>query len=147
MFPDLDKIFNNAKTLNERFELRFVIDEEVKQDIIKLNTKDQLFDKGIDSLDKTLGNYSQTSVNKYGKRPGHIQLFDEGDFYGSFVIHVTTDEIVIKADTIKEDTDLSVRYGNDILGLTNDNLDFVIREYILENYQEYIMNALMEGVK
>ena len=145
MFPTLTKIFNNAKTLSERFELRFVIDEEVKQEIIKLNTKDQLFDKGIDSLDKTLGNYSQTSVNKYGKRPGHIQLFDEGDFYGSFVIHVTTDEIVIKADTIKEDTDL-MKYG-EILGLTNENLDFVIREYILENYSEYIMNALMDGVK
>jgi hypothetical protein len=143
-FPVLDNIFENAKTLAERFELRFVIDEQVKQEIIRLNTEDQLRDKGIDSLNKTLGNYSRTSVNKFGKRPGHIQLLDTGEFYASFTIAVTNDQIIIVADTIKEETDLSARYGIDILGLTEDNIDRIIREYILENYLEYVLNALFQ---
>jgi len=143
MFPVLDRLFENAQTLSERFELRFVIDEEVKQEIIRLNTEDQLFDKGIDSLNKTLGNYSRTSVTKYGKRPGHIQLYDTGEFYESFTIYVTNDQIVIVADTLKEDTDLAQRYGLDILGLTEENIDKLIREYILENYFEYILHGLL----
>jgi len=150
-FPVLDRLFENAKNLDADRVWVLAIDEEVKQEIIRLNTKDQLFDKGVDSLNRSLGVYSKTSVEKFGKRPGRIQLFDTGLFYASFSIRVDRGGITISANTIKtgEDgtTDLAVRYGIDILGLTPNSLDLLLRTFVVENYQEILLDELFKGIK
>jgi len=129
-FPVLDRLFENAKTIDADSVWVRAVDEEVKHEIIRLNTKDQMFDKGVDSLNRSLGVYSARSVNEFGKRAGRIQLFDTGIFYASFVIRVDLGGLTISADTTKtgEDgiTDLAVRYGIDILGVTPSNTDLLI---------------------
>ena len=150
MFPELDKIFHNAKTLNEDTIWITAMDEEVKQEIIRLNTKDQLFDKGIDSLNRSLGVYSKTSVNKYGKRPGRIQLFDTGEFYKSFRVLIDKSGLVILANALKVGDggvdDLAVKYGIDIIGITDSNQEELIRTFIRPKYVHAIMKQLMRGI-
>ena len=146
-FPVLDRLFDNAKNINADSVWVRAIDEEVKREIIRLNTKDQMFDKGVDSLDRSLGVYSPTSVSKYGKRKGRIQLFDTGVFFDSFTIQVDRGGLTISADTQKEDTDLAVRYGIDILGVTPSNTDLLIRTFVVPKYHGIILNDLFKGIE
>ena len=150
-FPDLDRLFKNAENLDPDKIWILAIDEEIKQEIIRMNTKDQMFDKGVDSLNRSLGVYSKRSVEEFGKRAGRLQLFDEGTFYASFKVRVDRAGLTISADTLKTDdegvtTDLAVRYGIDILGVTDSNQELLIRTFIERNYDRIIFNELMEGV-
>lgn len=131
---------NNLK-VDENTAWFHVINREVQFEIIRLNTEDQLFNEGIDKDGDSLGDYSNASVNVYGKRPGHITLKDTGDFYQSFVVKVDNSGIIINADTQKESTDLSVKYGVEILGLTEENIG-ILRELILVNYREYLRDKI-----
>lgn len=101
-------------------------DIDIQKAIVELNTKDQLFNKGINSDGETLGNYSPVSVQNYGKPAGHIRLYDSGDFYKSFKVQREGEDFTIIADTMKTSdtgqlTDLATVYGIDIIGLTNDS--------------------------
>ena len=64
-----------------------------------------------------------------------------GEFYQSFVVKVDNSGIIINADTQKESTDLSVKYGIEILGLTEENIG-ILRELILVNYREYLRDKI-----
>ena len=104
-------------------------DAEFQRFIIDLNTEEQLFEKGIDSLGASLGDYSDfTKVVKgiKGQRIDHITLEDTGDFYKSFAIKVQNGGFLIVADGQKEDTNLLEEYGKEVLGLTDENLQIVI---------------------
>lgn len=110
-------------------------DEEFQRFIIDLNTEGQLFEKGIDALGASLGDYTiatiEGTVNFEGKKDkgqrfDHITLKDTGDFYKSFAIKVQNGGFLIVADGRKEDTDLLTEFGKEILGLTDENLQIVI---------------------
>ena len=80
--------------------------------------------------------------NRPNNVPSHIDLFDTGDFYESFEVKVMSDGFLIEADTIKDGEDLRVRWGNDILGLT----DFSISELgkaIQPKVLSYILDSLL----
>ena len=125
MWGAIDRIINNAKSLNEKDAWLFVIDKEVKDEIIRLNTQEQLFDEGIDSLNRTLGDYTPYTVvlkKAKGQRTDHITLKDTGAFYNSFKVQVTSTGIIIQADDSSiYDIPLTKSFGLDILGLTNEN--------------------------
>jgi len=80
-----------------------------------------------------LGEYSATSVEVYGKEPGAIQLYDQGDFYESMHtdIFVTLDVagFFINADGDKDDVNLFEEYGEDITKLNEENLEFFKRRF------------------
>jgi len=115
------------KQLNPNRLMRDVVgDSQLKAQIIDLN-QSQMFDKGIDAKGETLGDYSPISVSKYGKRPGHIQLKDTGEFYDSMKVGVEEDKFIITGDTDKGDVDLAQVYP-DVLGLTTESLDEIIPE-------------------
>lgn len=101
--------------------------------IIELNTKNQLFDKGIDSTGRQLsdigGEYSLVTMQlaakkgKPKKSRTHINLNDTNEFYQSFKVYLDSQsDFKITADTIKDTTDLLSDWGKDILGLTEDSL-------------------------
>jgi hypothetical protein len=141
MFGKLEDIIENALSLDENKAWFQVIDREVQWEIIRLNTIDQLFDEGIKADGTYLPDYSRTSVEVYGKPDGHIQLKDTGVFYRSFVVKVDAKGYEIIADTQKENVDLSVKYGLDILGLTDENM-IVVNEMLKNKYIEYIEEKL-----
>ena len=116
-------------------------DSEVTREIDILNTDEQLFNQGVDSLNDPLPEYSETSVTLYGKPRGRIKLYDEGDFYNSFKIRATRNSIIIEADTEKEDTDLAEVYGIEILGLTDLSLSRLL-EITVPKYINYVINEV-----
>lgn len=119
-----------------------------KEFIIDLNTEDQLFKDGINSLGVTLesigGSYSPfTVVIKQGKgQPtDRVTLKDSGDFYKTFRVDITTDAIIIDANPIKDDTNLFSEWGEDILGLTDENLQLLINKL-----RDELSNAITQQI-
>ena len=117
----------------------------IKELITHLNTNDQLFKDRIDSLGARLGIYSHATevISKGRKKQGEfINLHDTGEFYDSWKVIVTENLISIDANPFKDDTNLFDAFGFDILGLTDENLQVLIKEtkdFILEYYRKTIL--------
>jgi len=94
--------------------------------IIELNTKNQLYDKGIDAKGERIGSYSPKTKaikNANGEISDHVTLLDTGKFYESFRVFLQGSDLIISAETIKDTDDLIFKYGQDILGLNEDSLE------------------------
>jgi hypothetical protein len=127
---------NNVINLDQDVIIENILkDAEFQRFIIDLNTEEQLFEKGIDSLGASLGDYAATTIEgtanfegkkDKGQRFDHITLKDTGEFYKSFAIKVKNGGFLIVADGRKEDTNLLEEYGKEILGLTDENFQIVI---------------------
>jgi hypothetical protein len=152
MLDALKRIANNAKKLNENKILREVLDNSsIQQDIISLNTDDQLYEKGIRADGTFIGEYSPATIEgipgrfegkkQKGQRYDHITLSDTGDFYKSFRFKNQKDEFIITADAIKEDTDLVREFGEEIIGLTDESLE-TVREWVRPLVQEKVGETL-----
>ena len=119
--------------------------------VIELNTKDQLFDKGENSEGKTLesigGAYSPFTVSikqAKGQPTNRVTLFDTGEFYASFVVKPFRGGFTIDADPNKDDTDLFDEWGDEIVGLNDENLQTIInffRNAVLEKINNRIKAA------
>lgn len=121
------------------------VDREVIDMIIQLNTEDQLEEQGIDSLGRSLGEYSPYTIaikRMKGDRYDHVTLKDTGAFYNSWVVWVDRDAINIDADDVAfYDRPLFEIWGEDVLGLTDENLE-IVKGVILEKYMEILMQRL-----
>lgn len=135
--------------INEKYILINIIgkNRKVQNYIIELNTIEQLYNKGIDSQGKSLGSYSPFTVKekiKKGQPTDRVTLKDTGEFYKSFQIDLSGDDIIIEADTIKiawdGAQDLLDIYGDDILGLTNRSLDKLINTIRIETQDFFRKN-------
>lgn len=145
-FTRLDKLFSALDNLNEDQIWLFAVDKDVQDEMIRINTEDQLEEEGIDSLGRKLGDYAPSTIaykRRKGQRYDHVTLKDEGDFYNSFNVKVNVNEIIIDADdSSKYNKPLFEVWGVDVLGLTDDNMNY-IKEMILENYIKFVMNELL----
>ena len=104
----------------------------VQEFIIKLNTEDQLYDKGEDSLGVELGNYTPISIQlklagSGDKRIDHITLKDTGEFYESFKVFALLNGFRLTADPDKGGGDVLTDpppdgFGDDIIGINEENL-------------------------
>lgn len=117
-----------------------------KQMIIEMNTQEQLFQKGVDSKGVPLmdigGDYAfitKDLKDRAGQPIDRITLKDTGDFYRSWTVRILADTIFIEADTIKDGGDLRSRWGNDILGLTEESKQKLIN-YAVGKYRQHILN-------
>jgi hypothetical protein len=120
-------------------EIAFEISKtnEFKRLVIELNTEgeasSQLYELGEDSTGKSLGKYTPFTISekrKKGQPTDRVTLKDTGDFYSSFQVLPFKGGFIIDADPIKEDTNLFDRYGEDILGLNDENLQLIIKFYL-----------------
>jgi hypothetical protein len=128
VFQKLSKQIEKIKRLSEDDLMKHLSKNvSLKENIVNLNTQDQLYNKGIDSNNITIGEYSNFTKDikqRNGQRFDHITLNDTGAFYDSFKVYLTPDnDFLIYSDPIKDDTNLIEEYGEDIIGLTEDNLD------------------------
>ena len=133
MFEAIKDLTKKVKQLDEGVILnKLIANAEVRKFILNLNTKDQLFIKGVDSNNVGLGLYAPSTVQSKIDRgvpvpsDSHITLFDTGEFYSTFVIIPGKDFFEIDANPIREDTDLFREYGEEIVGLNDENLQKVI---------------------
>lgn len=159
---------DTAKRLN-KIDSRWITkklfdDKRFRELAIQLNTMDQLYNKGIDANGEKLisaamekagrapGTYSQATIEgtkdyegkaDKGQRYDHITLSDSFMFYNSFVMRVTASGWKITAQTIKGDSDLLKVWGDQILGLTDENLQKLIdlsRLIIIPLIKKQILN-------
>lgn len=141
---DLDKIALDIARMSEHSSL-----------VIKLNTRNQLFDKGINSEGKSLssigGGYSLFTLSEAAKdgKPkksrSHVDLHDDGDFYLTFKVEAFRGGFRITADPLKEDTNLFTRWGENIVGLTKESLDLLTEFYLIEINKK--LNVLVNNTK
>jgi len=132
--------------------------DDVQNLIIELNTQNQLFDKGEDSIGATLesigGPYSPVTIEGLpgpggflGKRErglpfDRITLFDSGDFYGSFKVVPFLGGFRIEADTVKDGRDLKIDWGQNIIGLQNESKKILI-ELIRPKFKAEVIRRLL----
>lgn len=110
-------------------------EEEFEQFILDLIRIKQLFEEGINEKGEVIGYYSYfTQIINSSKVAGtHFTLKDTGDFYKSMNITVEKDFFLIDADPLKKneagnETNLFEKYGEGIIGLTDDNKQILVEE-------------------
>jgi len=106
MLGRIKDIVKKWTSINEEDILHGIFeDKNLQKTILDLNRIGQLFEKGLQADGTHTGDYSPVSVNVYGKRAGHITLYDTGDFYKSFLFVNLDGGFMISADTLKDVSD------------------------------------------
>ena len=103
--------------------------------IVDMNAEEQLYEQGINRLGVDISDYAPYSpvtieIKKLKGQPtNRVTLRDEGDFERSFFLEVGDKQFEIKASDFKTE-DLVKKYGEQILGLTDENIATMIWQYI-----------------
>jgi hypothetical protein len=139
----LHNLLRNGRTLSDVVAWYEVMDSKSMKDlIIKLVTRDQLFDRGIDSEGNVIGYYSyMTEIISGGEKQlgDHYTLLDSGDMFDSLFVAIFVNEFVIIGDTAKiESQDW---YTDKILKLTDENIQKVRGESI-PKFRDYLTATL-----
>jgi len=128
-------------------------DKTIQDEIVRLNTIDQLFEKGENSLGVRLenigGEYSYVTIlrkNQLGQPFDHITLKDNGDFYKSFEVIANTGDtyVTIKTNPFKEGKNILDRWGADVVGLNTENTQWLrneIRTQIISKVKILVLAA------
>ena len=135
----IQMISDGRRKWNQRFVWREIFkDETLHTFILDLITEEQLFKKGVDEDGDVIGYYSEMTqqINPEKVAGSHYTLKDTGDFFDSFTLRVFPTYFEIDANPIKtndkgEKENLFFKYGEGILGLTDESLDKLGKEIIL----------------
>lgn len=118
--------------INEYIRLEIIEDEPY---ICNMNTDKQLFREGITRDGVKIDSYAPYTLttkrikSAKGQPTDRVTLRDTGDFYSAFFIMADDKGFKIESEDWKVDK-LVDKYGEEILGLTDDNLNELIWEYI-----------------
>jgi hypothetical protein len=143
---DLGKIAFNAKKLSDAIAWYTALDENTKSFILGLIKNDQL-SKGIDADGDTIGLYSYwTEIISEGRKEEGTpyNLYDTGAFYNSLRIIISGLSFIVEGNGQKDDENLFVKYGDNIVGLTNESLEKLAQE-LLPKYINYVREILQIG--
>lgn len=153
--------------------VQLFLDPQFTNLIIQLNTENQLFEKGvrsdgyplwqIDQSPSPSREFSQGGVYAKSTEDGipgkfvgkkekglpidRITLYDKGAFYKSFKCYWEDSGnggIRISAQTIKDGFDLMDRFGEEILGLTEDSLS-ILREVARTKLKQIVLNQIKKA--
>ena len=134
----LEELRDRVVELNEglasgKFIRRIILDNEAY--IIDMNAQEQLYERGINRLGVKISHYAPYApltieIKKAKGQPtNRVTLRDEGDFESSFYIEAGDTQFEIRASDPKTE-ELIKKYGRQILGLTDENLEELIWNYI-----------------
>lgn len=129
--------------------------QEIKNhsdEIVNLVTQNQLYEKGINGNKVEIASYApyRPSTIKYKSKKGQptnrVTLKDTGKWYSSLEIAFDVDGFFITSatDNIKSGY-LKRKYGDRILRLTNENLSYVLNEYIRPKLKEHLKEYLQRN--
>lgn len=141
MFEQIIRRCNNVKNLDRDKILKTIFERPDVKEKIQALQEAQMYVDGVDSKDKTLGNYSDVSVKVFGKPSGHIRVYDTGEFYDSIKINGENDQVVISANTIK----IAWDGAKDLLDRWPDLLG--LNEKSLSKFRDFIKPFFIEGVR
>lgn len=132
MINDLQKIVTRLQNFQDSL-IDFIKDELMENEelIVTMNSDEQLFEEGINRVGVSISDYMPYTIKTLaiktikGQPTDRVTLRDTGDFESSFWVEFGTDKFEIKASDFKTEK-LIVKYGKQIMGLTDDNLDYII---------------------
>lgn len=136
-----DKLKKAAK-LSESLAWLEAFDQALMNTIIKWIQEDQL-QQGIDEDGDIIGLYSDftESLNPEKIAGTPYTLDDTGDFYRSMYVVVLKDSIIIEANPTKGNDNLFFKYGDGIIGLTEESMG-KLQEEIRKKYIQFVKDAL-----
>lgn len=115
--------------------------------IVSWNTDDQLYDRGITATGVSIADYepySEVTIaikQEEGKPYDRVTLRDEGDFHHSFDVEADNEKMSIVASDWKT-VKLLHRYGDEIMGLTEENIKKLKFEVLLPELVEMARKTL-----
>lgn len=144
-------IGNQIKNLSD-FEANIItIIQETLLDnetaIVELNTENQLYEQGITSLGVSIADYAPyheitIAIKQAAGQPtDRVTLRDEGGFHASFTIRINADSFEIIAGDWKAES-LAMHYGAEIMGLTPENINELIKSYIAPELHRMLIKYL-----
>tara|TARA_B100001287_G_C22686610_1_gene534240 strand:+ start:15205 stop:15678 length:474 start_codon:yes stop_codon:yes gene_type:complete len=156
----MDLLVNYLKSIRNKLTIDNLMvsvvgrNKQILDLIVKLNTENQLFEKGIRSdgteIEPFYSPFTVELKQSRGQRTDHVTLKDTGDFYNSFVAFVdSSKDIIIQSNPIKIDestgfeTNLIFKYGEKIEGLTQENIN-ILNQKLLVPIQKYIKKIVFK---
>lgn len=120
------------------------LNEPQNKGYLKALNEEQLNDGQLSDGD-FLPEYSDTSVEEYGKPRGRIKLYDTGDFHQSIFATIKNNIIKFDAKDSKWEqppVNLKFYYGENVLGLTEQSIkeveDIKIVPFLIIELQKYL---------
>ena len=144
-----ERLSKMNRTDIERVLIRILDMSSTQKFIINLNTRVQLFRQGENSLGVKLsdvgGEYTTSTKltkKKKGQPTNRVTLYDTGDFYDSFTVEPTASaDFIIDSDPMKGSYDLFSRWGEDVEGLNEENMQLVL-DYLEAKFWAVIFRGL-----
>lgn len=121
------KIENLERLRSEKDRIVLELIKAIEAWVLDLNTKQQLFDEGIDRKGFGLEPYKPFTIKikqAKGQPTDRTTLRDTGAFHDAFFIEYLGDEFRLSSKDPKS-VDLILKYGSEIFGLTDENLGFL----------------------
>lgn len=131
----LFEICDNTIQLNPRdILIDILFDKNVQAYIIDLNQQSQLFDNQQRADGTILPKYApstmQHKINRFGQFPERYVLYEDGIFFKSFNIVISDNDFTIAANPMRDGFNILEKFGNDVLGLTDDSIDKLIKQLL-----------------
>lgn len=146
----LNDLLGRVKTFNEGLTGGTYIAEIIERNdwqIIAWNTYDQLYDKGITATGVSIWDYAPYSPitiqykQEMGQPYDRVTLRDTGEFYQSFYLQIDNEKFAFDAEDWKT-RDLLRLYGDEIMGLTDSNIQRLEDEILLPELMERAVKTL-----
>lgn len=136
MVDRIDKLINSLSDFDRKLPQR-VLDcvRENESVIVDMNAEEQLYEHGQNRLGVDISDYQPYTrrtieLKKIKGQPyDRVTLRDTGEFEASFFICYDSDSWQIQAADEKTDK-LVKKYGAEILGLNDENMNEIIWEYL-----------------
>ena len=100
----------------------------------------RLYNHGVDASGNLIGEYyfvTQQEKRQAGKRASFITLRDTGDWYAGMFVDYIDEELIIDSSDFKTEELVSI-YGEDILGLTEEEQEWLIFSILEPEIQKYL---------
>lgn len=136
------KIIELRDNINDYIRLEVIEDEAF---ICDMNSENQLFEKGITREGIKINSYAPYSKNTIavkiakGQPTNRVTLRDTGEFHASFAVYADDTKFFIDAKDWKTNK-LGEKYGEEIFGLTDENINELIWEYIYPALMNKVRN-------
>lgn len=141
-FPNIIKTLENLEKQRDPF-MREIITEYSPE--IEDKNAEQL-DKGERADGQVMPDYSPTSVTVYGKPPGPIRLYDEGDFWEGIKTKIMNDGFTL-ISTDSKTAKLFREFGKETVGLQKESIEELEDDFIRAEIEDKYKRYLDENIK
>ena len=142
---EIDALIDRLNTWGQNSpEIVIAVLQRFEKQVLDMN-RDQLYEKGINHDGESIGRYAPSTVRekrKKGQPTDRVTLRDKGDFHDEFFIDYDPDAAYIESRDQKTPT-LVTDWGPRIFGLTEENLQILIDEFMHEALLEEFRNTIL----